>query len=318
MKFGVSITFSLGLGAPVAEQGAYTQELARVIEGSGIDSVWVADRTVYPPDLAKLHPERWGPDGEDVRGQNVLEPVTTLGFIAGGTRTVKLGFSVMVLPFRHPVLNAKMVTTLDVLSGGRVMFGVGVGWMPEEFEGMGADFSARGRVTDEHLELFKALCTEEVAAYAGQHFQISGKTFFPKPLQEPHPPIWVGGGTSAAIRRTARFGDGWLPTKLSLAEFESGLQRLRQRCAEGGRRQGSVVAGLAHPLFLGTPRPAVPQSTDQGGRQPLSGAPSEIIDDIRRYRDAGLEYLVVSIASADRNYTVESIKRFAGEVAGAL
>ena len=128
----------------------------------------------------------------------------------------------------------------------------------------------------------------------------------------------MGGSSPAAIRRTARLGNGWLPTKLSLSEFESGLKKLRQLCAEEGRRQDSVFAGLAHPLFLGTPRPAEPQSTDQGGRQALSGAPSEIIDDLRRYRDAGLEYLVISIPSGDRDYTVESLKFFAGEIASAL
>ena len=313
MRFGVSITFSLGLGASTAEQGAYARQLAQVVEDSGFDSIWVADRTVYPHELAERYPDKWGPGRDDIRGQDVLEPVTTLGFIAGSTRTVRLGFAVMVLPFRHPVLNAKMVTTLDVLSGGRVMFGVGVGWMPEEFEAMGAEFNTRGRVTDEHLEMFKALCTEEVAAYSGEYVQISDSTFFPKPLQEPHPPIWVGGSSPAALRRTARLGDGWLPTRLSPTEFETGLQRLRRLRAEGGRSADSVVAGLSLPLHLDAPR-----KTDQGERQPFSGAPSEIIGDLRRYRDAGLEYLVVIVASADRDYTIESIKRFAGEIGDGL
>ena len=248
----------------------------------------------------------------DPRGQDVLEPMTALSFVAGNTRTLKLGFSVQVLPFRHPVLNAKMITTLDVLSGGRVIFGVGVGWMPEEFEGMAADFKTRGSVTNEHIEMFKALCTEEAPEYNGEHFQISGKRFFPRPVQKPHPPIWVGGITLPAIRRAARLGDGWLPIGLSPEELAAQRLVLRRLCEENGRVPDSVLVALSLPLHLGEPL-----ITADGERQPLTGEPSEIVDDIHRYRDAGLEYLVLSVPSKDREYTVEAIGRFAEEVVPA-
>ena len=313
MKFGVSVTFSVALGAPLPEQGAYVAHLARVIEESGLDSIWFADRTVYPTDLVARYPERWGPGGADPRGQDVLEPITALSFVAGSTTRIRLGFSVLVLPFRNPVLNAKMVTTLDVLSGGRVIFGAGLGWMPEEFEGMGASFRTRGRVTDEHLEMFKALCTEEAAEYRGRHLQISGKTFFPKPLQEPHPPIWIGGRSRAALRRAARLGDGWLPNGLSAAELVEGAQQLRRLCEESDRDPDSVDLANSLPLHLGEPR----RSPD-GGRASLTGEITDILDDLRRYRDAGAEYMVISLPSNDRDHTVESIKRFAEAVVPAL
>ena len=306
MKFGVSITFSVAMGAPVEEQGAYARRLARVAEEAGLDSVWFADRTVYPTNLPARHPERWGPGREDPEGQNVLEPVTALSFVGGATTRIRLGFSVLVLPFRHPVLNAKMITTLDVLSGGRVDFGVGVGWMPEEFEAMSADFRTRGAVTDEQIEMFKALCTGETAEYRGVHFQISDKIFFPKPLQQPHPPIWVGGNSRAAMRRVARLGDAWLPSKFGPEEFSERKQVLRQLCEENGRDSDSVTLGLSLPLTLGEQRRAA-----DGSRQPLSGDPSEIAADLRRYEDAGVEYLVFTVASTDGDYTVDAINRFA-------
>ena len=130
MKLGLSATFSLGLGAPPGEMGAYACRLASLCEEAGLDSIWFADRTVYPADLAERYPDRWGPGKMDPKGQNVLEPVTTLSFVASQTSRITLGFSVLILPLRHPVLNAKMVTTLDVLSGGRVVFGAGLAGCP--------------------------------------------------------------------------------------------------------------------------------------------------------------------------------------------
>jgi alkanesulfonate monooxygenase SsuD/methylene tetrahydromethanopterin reductase-like flavin-dependent oxidoreductase (luciferase family) len=132
---------STGLTRPASAQteAGYVTRLALVGEEAGFDSVWCADRTVYPADLAALYPAQYGPESGGPDGQKVLEVMTTLAFLAGRTSRVTVGFCVMVLPFRNPVLNAKMVTTLDVLSGGRVIFGTGVGWMPEEFEALCAD-----------------------------------------------------------------------------------------------------------------------------------------------------------------------------------
>ena len=239
MKLGLSATFALALGAPPDEKGAYACRLASLCEEAGLDSIWFADRTVYPVDLAERYPDRWGPGKMDPKGQNVLEPVTTLSFVAGQTSRITLGFSVLILPLRHPVLNAKMVTTLDVLSGGRVVFGAGLGWMPEEFEGMSADYRTRGRVTDESIEMFKALCTQDAASYTGRHFRISGKTFYPKPLQKPHPPVWIGGGSRAAMRRAARLGDVWFPMTLDADDLSAQVVGACGGCAR--RTAGSLA-----------------------------------------------------------------------------
>jgi probable F420-dependent oxidoreductase len=231
-----------------------------------------------------------------------------MSFVAGSTKTLKLGFSILILPLRHPVLNAKMISTLDVLSGGRVIFGAGIGWMPEEFEGMSADFDARGKITDEHIEMFKTLCGEDGATYTGEHFQISGKTFFPKPIQKPHPPIWIAGNSRAAMRRAARLGDGWFPISLRIEEFVKGRETLRRICEDEGRDPDSITTALSLSLSMGTL-----VATSDGNRQPLSGEPFQISDDVRRYEDAGLDHLVFSVTVPNRDLALDSIRRFADE-----
>ena len=309
MKFGVGVTTGISPAVTSVSQAEYVTRLAEVVEETGYDSIWVSDRTVFPTDLAARYPESYGPGGSDPDAQNVLEALTVLSFVAGATKRVRLGTSVLVLPFRNPVLNAKMITTLDVLSGGRVIFGVGVGWMQEEFEGVGASYRDRGALTDEHIEMFKALCTEEVAEYDGEHFQLSGMVFFPKPVQRPHPPIWVGGNTRFALRRAARLGDGWHGTRVTPKELVKKRESLRRLCEENGRSPDSVAVTLRATLVLGEP-----QRSQSGERAPLTGTAGEILEDIRRYEEAGLEYLVISVAAAHTESTIEAVRRFADDV----
>ncbi|MDP7103607.1 MAG: LLM class F420-dependent oxidoreductase [SAR202 cluster bacterium] len=306
MEFGVSATFAVAMGADPGREGEYLQEIGDVLEESGYSSIWLADRTVYPVDLVDRYPDRWGPGQADPQGQNVIEPLTSMSFVAGSTKTLKLGFSILILPLRHPVLNAKMISTLDVLSGGRVIFGAGIGWMPEEFEGMEAEFHTRGRVTDEHIEMFKTLCGEDGAKYRGSHFQISGKTFFPKPVQKPYPPVWIAGNSKAAMRRSVRLGDGWFPISMRVEEFQEARQTLREVCEERGRDPDSVTTAMSLSLRMGRS-----VSSPDGNRQPLSGAMFQISDDVRRYEEAGLDHLVFSVAVPNREIALDSIKRFA-------
>lgn len=234
-----------------------------------------------------------------------------LSYVAGATNRCRLGMSVLVLPFRNPVLNAKMVTTLDVLSGGRVIFGIGVGWMPEEFEAMGASYEHRGTLTDEHIEMFKALCADGKAEYHGEHFDYSGMTFFPKPVQRPHPPVWVGGNTRAALRRTARLGDAWHGIRLTPAELTHKRRQLRDLCEQAGRPPQGVQTTLRLTLSLDQPL-----TSDSGDRVPLTGTVPQIRDDIARYEEATLDYIVLSVAADTTAATVDAIRRFADEVMG--
>jgi probable F420-dependent oxidoreductase len=310
MRFGVAIRSSVIPVLAASERGRELRRLALAAEESGFDSIWVPDRTVFPEDIAVRYPGRFGAPGSIPDSQQVLEPVTAMSFLAGSTSRIKLGFNVLVLPFRNPVLNAKMVTTLDILSGGRVIFGVGVGWMPEEFEAMSASYEDRGALTDEHIEMFKALCTGNVAEYDGRHFQVSGKVFYPKPLQKPYPPIWIGGKSRAALRRVARLGDGWLPIGLTPEEIATGGRVLRRLCEEAGRDPDTAKLGLNLSMSIGEP-----QRSPGGERVPLTGQVADIIDDVHRYRDAGLELLVISMTQVESGASLDGVKRFAQEVA---
>lgn len=313
MKFGIAVTTSVTPAVTAVSQGEYVSRVAAAAEEAGFDSVWVSDRTVFPHDLAVRYPEMYGPGMANPDAQNVLEAMTTLSYVAGATNRVGLGISVLVLPFRNAVLNAKMVTTLDVLSGGRVVLGVGVGWMEEEFQAMGASHPDRGAVTDEHIEMFKVLCTEDVAEYSGQHVQISGMTFFPKPVQKPHPPIWVGGNSNVALRRAARLGDGWHGIRLTPDEVRAKRERLHGLCEANGRDADEVQVTLRATMQLDEAL-----VSPDGDRVPLTGVVSDILNDCRRYEEAGLDYLVLSVAAGDTQATVDAVGRIADEVVSKI
>ncbi|MBM3944924.1 MAG: TIGR03619 family F420-dependent LLM class oxidoreductase [SAR202 cluster bacterium] len=313
MKFGIVVTTPMSPAVTPAAQVEYIVRIATSGEEAGFDSVWVADRTVYPHDIVKRYPHMFGPHHSKPDSQKLLEAITVLSYLAGVTKKMKLGTTVLCLPFRHPVLNAKMVTSLDVLSGGRVILGVGTGWMREEFEGMYARMDERGSVTDEHIEMFKALCTQDVPEYRGKHFQISGKVFFPRPVQKPHPPVWVGGKTDAALRRAAKYGDGWDGIWLTPDEVAERRGVLEKLCREQGRSFSDMRSALTANVHWGEAKKG-----DDGKRLALSGTTKDILDDVRRYEQAGLDHLIVSIAADSTDDTVARLRRFATDIAAKV
>ncbi|GIX48392.1 MAG: hypothetical protein KatS3mg131_2603 [Candidatus Tectimicrobiota bacterium] len=231
MEFGVHL-FGVGPLADPVTLG----EVARLAEALGYDAVFVADHVLLPRTLRSSYPyTRDGRFPYDA-DQPWLDPLVALGYLAGQTTTVRLGTSVTVLPMRHPIITAKQIATADCLSRGRVIFGVGVGWMAEEFALLGASFADRGRRTDEYLRLIKVLWTEANPSFAGRYFQIADCGFAPKPVQKPHVPIWIGGESPAALRRAARLGDGWHSAGTALAELPAKLAILRQALEDYGRQ----------------------------------------------------------------------------------
>ncbi len=308
MKFGIMVTNAVNPAVTPASQADYVTRLCVAAEEAGFDSIWVADRTVFPVDIAERYPEMFGPHHSEPESQKLLEAMTTLSFVAGITTKVRLGFSVLVLPFRHPILNAKMVTSLDALSRGRAILGVGIGWMKEEFEGMGASYADRAAVTDEHVEMFKTLCTQETPEYRGKRFSISGKTFFPRPVQQPHVPIWVGGKTDAALRRTARLGDCWNGIFLTPDELAEKRETLKRLYEENGRDPASVETALTSNLNMHE------RKMSGGERVLLTGSLTEITDDLRRYVDVGLDHVLLSVYAPSTDATIDSVRRLADEV----
>lgn len=179
--------------------------LAREGERLGLHSAMIADHIVFPVESESAYP--YTLDRKHPSGGDALETFSILGVVAGATERLRLVTSVLVLPYRNPVLTAKMVASLDVLSGGRVTLGVGVGWLKEEFEALDSpDFERRGAVTDEWIAIFKQLWTQSPASFIGQFYDYADIRCEPLPLQKPHPPIWVGGHSRAALRRTAMAG----------------------------------------------------------------------------------------------------------------
>src|SRR6266852_8984791 len=204
--------------------------LAREGERLGLHSAMIADHIVLPVESQSTYP--YTLDGRHPSVGDALETFSILGVVAGATQRLRLVTSVLVLPYRNPVLTAKMVASLDVLSGGRVTLGVGAGWLKEEFEALGSPaFEARGAVTDEWIAIFKQLWTCSPASFTGQFYSYADIRTEPFPLQKPHPPIWVGGHSKAALRRTARHGDGWHPVGAIAAsppEMRAHLDTLKQ------------------------------------------------------------------------------------------
>jgi probable F420-dependent oxidoreductase len=219
-------------------------ELVTEAEGLGFTSFWLGDHIVIPQVVDDAAHQR------DVGGAvriadktvvDIFEPVVTLAYLAGQVRKIRLGLNVLVIPYRNPVLTAKMLASIDVLSGGRLMLGAGVGWMEGEFTALGASFARRGAVTDEYLEVMVQCWTEEHPSFHGQFYDVADIAFRPKPLQRPHVPIYIGGSGEPALRRAARLGQGWLPLFQSPDELEPKLVRLTELCAQQGRDPGELT-----------------------------------------------------------------------------
>jgi probable F420-dependent oxidoreductase len=217
--------------------------LAREGERLGLHSAMVADHIVFPVENRSTYP--YTLDGKHPSVGDALDAFSILGLVAGATERLRLVTSVLVLPYRNPVLTAKMAASLDVLSGGRLTLGVGAGWLKEEFEALNSPaFEARGAVTDEWIAIFKQLWSCSPASFDGRFYRYSEIRCEPFPVQRPHPPIWIGGHSRAALRRTARYGDGWHPVGAVMAsplppqEMRTHLDTLKRLINAEGR--GSV------------------------------------------------------------------------------
>jgi probable F420-dependent oxidoreductase len=204
--------------------------LAEVVESSGIESIWVSEHLVLADPRRPPSPM----DPEDP----ILDPVASLAFLAGRTASVRLGTGIIVLPLRNPLILAKELATVDVLSGGRLVFGVGVGYVEREFEALGSPFRDRGRRIEEHLAAIRAIWTEEHPAHAGRTISFSGVQAHPHPLQRPLPPIVMGGYAPPVMRRAVREADGWYGWGLDLEATARRLQVLQETATRVPRRDG--------------------------------------------------------------------------------
>jgi probable F420-dependent oxidoreductase len=289
------------------------RSVAQRAEDLGYDHVWVSDHIVLPKKVDSFYP--YAADGVPTfkPDEPYFEPLAALNFIAGCTQRIRLGTHVLIIPYRNPVLTAKMLSTLDVLSGGRVILGAGVGWMEEEFQAMGLDtYKERGAVTDEYLELYKELWTKESPSFQGKYYQISDSGFAPKPVQKPHIPIWIGGHTGPAIRRAAKYGDGWMPIGLrppailDPEELGGKIARLRKLTVEAGRPEDAVSLTFSTSVVF----------NDAAGssRELMQGGPEQIAAGLRQYQDLGVANFIVNFQGGTVPELQENMERFSREV----
>jgi probable F420-dependent oxidoreductase len=271
-------------------------ELAGLAETWGLEAIWVADHVIFPSTVASKYPySATGTFPIDMAKEPLLEPIATMGVLVGATRRVNIGTAVLVMPYRHPVLLARMLVTLDVLSGGRMILGAGVGWLAEEFAALDArPFAARGRVTDECIEIVKLLCQGGDVTFQGEHYRIDHVISSPGSVQRPHPPILIGGTSDAALRRVARLGNGWLSTGLRPERLRERLNMLEKLCEAQGRRFADL--SLSHKLFINI---GESRKGSDGDREPGTGSQVDIVDDLRRLVDLGYRHVIVRYRGSD-------------------
>jgi probable F420-dependent oxidoreductase len=284
MKLGVQVPH---FGPNASPEGVL--EVARRAEEMELDAVWVSDHVVFPTAANSSYPH----SSKGLPTANlspIFEALTTLSFLAGATSSVRLGTSILLPALRQPVLAAKMLASLDVLCGGRLVLGVGAGWLEAEFELLGvSDFDRRGRLLDETINVWRTLWADRSPSFEGDFFRFEEMIFDPLPAQRPGPPIWVGGHSPPALRRAARIGDGWHAARVGPAEFAELVGRLREELAAVDRPADAVVPSLTC-VF----RPA-DEEIDVGRLRDLVGPPALIAEQIGRYGEAGCEEIVLGL-----------------------
>ena len=258
-------------------------EVARHAEARGLDSIWVTDHVIVPSETGVIYREA------------MLDPLAVLPWLAGVTSRIALGTSVVILPYRSPIPVAKLLASVDVLSGGRLLVGAAIGWLEGEFEALGVPFKERVSRSEEALELFHTLWTQEHPKLQTRRHRLHDVTVSPMPLQKPRPPIYIGGRSEGALRRVARFGDGWHATSSTVEQFRQGVETVRRFWKEAGRA-GEPGVSLRIPIMIeGVHRTAVDLAFLRG-RHVIGGPVARIVDELRGFRDAGCQHIALEVS----------------------
>ncbi|MFG2970953.1 MULTISPECIES: LLM class F420-dependent oxidoreductase [unclassified Streptomyces] len=274
-------------------------EIARAVDRAGFAYLAVCDHVAIPHRLAPAMSTVW------------YDPVATLAHLAAVTGRVRLLSHVAVVGLRHPLLTAKQYATLDHLSGGRLILGVGAGHVREEFEVLGVDFAQRGPLLDEAIDALRAaLGADEFPSHHGKFYDFEGLGQRPRPAQD-RVPVWVGGSSPAAVRRAALKGDGWLPQGDPRDRLPAQIDKLLRLREDGGVGEPITVGAITEPLYVGTPEWEV-------GRRTLSGAPDALAESLRAYGAMGVHQIQVRFRSRSRAELIDQITAFGASVAPLL
>jgi probable F420-dependent oxidoreductase len=305
-----------GFALPKSTDGAELIRFASAVEDFGYESVWVGDHIVLPKEETDQYP--YTPDGRFVSRPDdpQLDAFIVLSYIASATSTIDIGTTVAIVPYRNPILQAKMFATLDVLTDGRAVCGVGVGWLEKEFDVLGASYPDRGPVTDEYLQIFKALWTEQDPEFHGEHYDFDGIYFAPKPVRDGHIPIWVGGHTRRAVRRTVKYGDAWHPTRQTPEFVARHLPYMREYSESVGRDPSELTMSLKRTLHF------TDIGIDEGPANRSNGAliasTGEVIEDVQSCIEIGIDQLTFDFRTSNVDDCIRTMEHFATMVAPAV
>jgi probable F420-dependent oxidoreductase len=314
MEIGLTIPTRGALATPDA-----IAAMARRAEELDFGNLSLSDHLLVPRAIGSRYPYSASGTWPGAASGDCYEQFTLLAWLAALTSKPRLITAVAVIPYRAAVHTAKIAATIDVLSGGRMVLGAGAGWMKEEFEAINTPpFEERGRVTDEWLQAFKILWTEDNPRFEGRHVSFANVIFEPKPVQKPHPPIWVGGESPPALRRTVRYGDAWFPIGNNpqhpldtVARFKAGVDQLHQVAEQNGRDPKSI--GLAfYAGWFDETKPAV--RLESGERHIMTGSAAEVAEDIAALGRLGVTDFVLNFQRDTLEKSLASMQRFADEI----
>ena len=276
----------IGLALPNIGPQATPEVLFPLIDKAeelGFDTVWTGDHLALPRKPELPYPYSRGKPRYLDADNPILDPLVVMAAVIGRTRRIRVGVSVLILPYRHPLITAKMIASMDALGPGRVILGVGVGWIPEEFVALDADLKKRGAVTDEQMRYFKELWSKDDPQHQGEFYRYSGLGFYPKP-QGGNVPLWVGGNTIHAMRRAAKLGDGLHLIDLTPEELEEHVVQFRQVCADLGRAPEEIALSIRSSVrFV--------DDLNSDRTLPITGTVEQVVADLRRFEELGVSHV---------------------------
>ncbi len=323
MPSTMQIGFNLPMSGPLAEPDILGR-IAQEGEAMGFDYMTLTDHVILPRSTGSAPGYPYSESGDFYEGAPARrhEQLTAAAYVAAKTSRIRLVTAILVVPHRPAVLAAKQLTTVDVLSHGRLTVGIGAGWLEAEFDAVvTTPFKERGAVTDEYLAAFRTLWTEANPSFSGKYTKFDNIVFEPKPVQKPHPPIWVGGESGPSLRRAARLGSSWYPIGSNqknpydtLPRYRAGIARLRQLVGEAGRDPASV--GLAYRVKrYGT---SLSPTASDGERRLFSGSDSDIVGDLKALRDLGLGAIDFEVERKGADATLTEMRRFQDAIASKV
>jgi probable F420-dependent oxidoreductase len=311
MRIGIRMPYASPLSNP-----DFLSHFVETAESLGFYSVFMSDHILIPNIIKKNYP--YNETGQFDEPNDAIELMTSLAFVAARTNKIRLMTGIMVAPYRNPVLAAKMLATIDYLSKGRLIVGIGTGWMKEEFEYLGVPFEERGSRVDEYIQIYKELWTKDFPDFHGKYSKFRGASLLPKPVQSPHPPIWIGGESSLAMKRAAKYGDAWMPIGSNprhrlqnVAQLKIAIEQVRDYTKETHRDPN---VGLEFAYLV--PQYNIVDKDDP--QRPFVGTPEKIISSIRDFESIGVSFLGFEIFGRNTKETIEKLKIFAQNVMDKL